>query len=111
MKYNQILNSLYKKYASSLGFDFPNFKELGASDLDNGGSTDMGNVSQVTPSIHPIFKIGDIPYHTKEFADVARLPEAQIPTLASGKAMMMVAVEVIANPELLQSVKSEFAKD
>lgn len=37
-----------------------------------GGSTDMGNVSHVVPSIHPKFFIGtDAALHTREFAAAA----------------------------------------
>ena len=37
------------------------------------GSTDMGNVSQVVPSIHPMIKVSpeDVPIHTPEFAPVS----------------------------------------
>lgn len=72
------------------------------------GSTDMGNVSYVKPSIHPIFKIGDAMNHTKEFTVLAGRPEAQLPTLNSGKAMMMTAIEVITDQSLMKSIKDEF---
>lgn len=38
-----------------------------------GGSTDMGNVSHIVPSIHPKFHIGTLAsQHTPEFATHAR---------------------------------------
>ncbi len=43
-----------------------------------GGSTDMGNVSYVVPSIHPMFAIGSGEVnHTREFTAVANTPEAR----------------------------------
>ena len=38
------------------------------------GSTDMGNVSQVVPGIHPAISIAppDVPIHTEEFRQIAR---------------------------------------
>ena len=68
----------------------------------------MGNVSYVKPSIHPIFRIGDVMNHTSEFTKVAGLPEAQGPTLKSGKAMMMMAIEVLTSDTLLKKIKEEF---
>ena len=72
------------------------------------GSTDMGNVSYVKPSIHPFFKIGSAMNHTKDFTEVAGLHEAQHPTLNSAKAMMMTGIEIICNSNLLKSIKEEF---
>ena len=73
-------------------------------------STDMGNVSQVKPSIHPIFKIGDAMNHTASFTKIACHPDAQQPTLNSAKAMMMTGIEVITDNDLLKSIKEEFAR-
>ena len=61
---NDTLCTLYEKNASTFGWENdPN----AASVLS--GSTDMGNVSHVIPSIHPKFRIGtEVANHTKEFA-------------------------------------------
>jgi len=42
------------------------------------GSTDMGNLSQVLPAIHPVFCISqqECPSHTREFAQLAGLAES-----------------------------------
>ena len=44
----------------------------------SGGSTDMGNVSQVIPSLHPWLSIpgADVPIHSHAFAALADTPEA-----------------------------------
>ena len=83
-------------------------KNLPESMKSMAGSTDMGNVSYVKPSIHPVFKIGNAMNHTVEFTAVAGALDAQEPTLNSAKAMMMMAIEVITDSKLLESVQKEF---
>eukprot|EP00794_Sanderia_malayensis_P020170 gene20170-22145_t len=108
IKKNDVLNALYKKHALSLGFTFPDYKNLPGPEKNFAGSTDMGNVSYVKPSIHPIYKIGNAFNHTKAFTNVAAQSEAQKPTLDSAKAMMMTAIEVVMNSKLLEEAKKEF---
>lgn len=104
----KILNNIYQKHAESLGVTFPDFKNRPGPEKDFAGSTDMGNVSYMKPSIHPMYRIGNAINHTKEFTAVAGLPAAQKPTLDSAKAMMMTAIEVLTNSDLLKKIKEEF---
>jgi len=61
--------SLYEKNGASLGIQFEKDEKITKK---LGGSSDMGNVSHVVPSIHPEFRIGtDFNSHTKEFAPAA----------------------------------------
>ena len=61
---------LYVKNAKAVGVDFD---AHGVTDKElTAGSTDMGNVSYVVPSIHPEFYIGtDAVNHTRDFTDAA----------------------------------------
>ena len=65
------MSDLYFNNAKTVGVDFD------AHGLQPGqpvpsGSTDMGNVSHVVPSIHPRFYIGtNVASHTREFAEAA----------------------------------------
>ncbi len=93
----------------SLGVTFPDYKNLPGPEKNFAGSTDMGNVSYVKPSIHPVYKIGNAANHTAAFTAVAGHSDAQKPTLDSAKAMMMMAIEVITHPDILQAAKKEFA--
>ena len=103
------LKNIYKRHAESLGITFFDLKSITSSGKDlSAGSTDMGNVSYVAPSIHPIYRIGDAFNHTKEFTAASGLPEAQKPTLDSAKALLMTAVEVITDEDLLKEIKEEF---
>lgn len=63
---NPVMTGLFQANSTALGRPLPLEADLGAS----GGSSDMGNVSQVVPSIHPMLAIecGDAVNHQKEFA-------------------------------------------
>ncbi|KAL3882705.1 hypothetical protein ACJMK2_029018 [Sinanodonta woodiana] len=75
------------------------------------GSTDMGNVSQVVPSIHPMFYIGSTSFsRTRDFTTATGDPIAQPFTLAQGKALAMTALDILSNPANLEKVKDEFNK-
>lgn len=67
MRTNQTMADLFKANSEALGRAMPTEEETGGPE---GGSTDMGNVSQVVPSIHPMLGIesnGSV-NHQKEFA-------------------------------------------
>lgn len=63
---NTVMTSLFAANSLELGRPMPTEAELGAE----GGSSDMGNVSQFIPSIHPMLAIdaGDAVNHQAEFA-------------------------------------------
>ncbi|KAJ8306747.1 hypothetical protein KUTeg_015788 [Tegillarca granosa] len=74
-----------------------------------GGSTDMGNVSHVLPTIHPEFHIGsDFSSHTKGFTVAAGDETAQSYTLSTAKAMAMAAIDIYTDPTLLTKIREEF---
>ena len=64
---NPVITGLYKANSVAMDRPMPTEEETGFS----GGSSDMGNVSQVVPSIHPMLGIesGDAVNHQVEFAD------------------------------------------
>lgn len=60
------------------------------------GSTDVGNVSHIAPTIHPDIFIGsNIAAHTPVFAAAAGSPYAQERLLIGAKAMAMTAVDLL----------------
>jgi amidohydrolase len=91
-----------------------NLKELGyleISDEEEGiGSTDMGNVSQAVPSIHPHIAIAkrDVAPHSIEFCEAAGSERGKEAALLSAKALAMTAIDLIQKPELLKKAKDEF---
>jgi amidohydrolase len=69
---NPVMTELFKANSDTLGRPMPTEAEQGAE----GGSSDMGNVSQVVPSIHPMVAIesGAAVNHQKEFAAATITP-------------------------------------
>ena len=69
LKTNETLSDAFTQNMIELGVDPDSIREK----ADGGGSVDMGNVSQIAPSIHPYVQICDEPYacHTPEFREAA----------------------------------------
>lgn len=67
-----------------------------------GGSTDMGNVSQVVPSIHPLLTIRghQAPPHNPGFTAVAATPEADDAIIDGSVSMAQTVLDVALTPEL-----------
>jgi len=77
------------------------------------GSTDMGNVSQLVPSIHPTVAIAptEVVIHSPQFA-LAAVSEAGINGLLdAAKALATTVVDLLANPEIVIKVKEEFVEN
>jgi metal-dependent amidase/aminoacylase/carboxypeptidase family protein len=74
------------------------------------GSTDMGDVSQVVPSIHPYIAIGpkDLPGHTVEFREAALSERGMKVMLVAAKAMALTAYDLLTQPAFLAEVQREF---
>lgn len=81
-----------------------------ARDDERVGSTDMGNVMQVLPGIHPYIAISDqtIPGHSTAFRDHAATPEALDRALVAAKALALTAIDVLGDPDLLKDARAEF---
>lgn len=73
-----------------------------------GGSTDMGNVSQQVPAIHPWVGIPGVTasLHSPEFAAAAGTDEAYDVMATSAVAMAWTAAAAAADPELVSSLRS-----
>lgn len=80
-----VMTALFQANSTALGRPLPLEADLGAS----GGSSDMGNVSHVVPSIHPMLAIecGEAVNHQKEFA-AATLTESGERALRDGALAM-----------------------
>jgi metal-dependent amidase/aminoacylase/carboxypeptidase family protein len=79
---------------------------------DRVASSDIGNVSQVTPTIHAWVAIAPLgtAIHTREFAAAAAAPPARAGLLAGAKLMAMSAVDMLADPSRVAAMKEEFAR-
>jgi metal-dependent amidase/aminoacylase/carboxypeptidase family protein len=76
------------------------------------GSTDMGNVSQVVPSIHPMVKIAadNVPIHSPEFADAAASEEGISGMVDAAKCIAMMIVDLLGKSDVLRRVREEFER-
>jgi amidohydrolase len=74
------------------------------------GSTDMGNVSHLVPSIHPFVAIAprEVLAHSPEFAAAAASDAGRQGMLDAAKALAMTVADLLASPELLGKVREEF---
>ncbi len=75
-------------------------------------STDLGNVSQVAPAVSASVAIAGekVAIHSHEFAAAAASDRARQALLDSAKALAMTAIDLMAEPALLKSVRDEFER-
>ena len=76
------------------------------------GSTDMGNVSYLVPSIHPMIQVAPlgVPIHTVDFARWAASPDGDRAVLDGAKTMAMTIVDLWCLDGLMESVRASFAE-
>jgi len=74
------------------------------------GSTDMGDVTQTVPGIHPYVQIveDDVAGHSREFAEAAASERGQLAMIAAAKAMAMTAVDVLTEAGLAARIREAF---
>ncbi len=74
------------------------------------GSTDMGNVSSLLPTIHPSIQVAprEVNIHTAEFERFAGSEEGDRALIDAAKAMAMTGVEVLVDADLRQRMWDEF---
>ncbi len=106
MKNNMTLAGLFKQNLESLG------RKVEAFDPRFGlGSTDMGNVSQVVPSIHPTIAIAprEVLIHTPEFAAAAVSEAGHNGLLDAAKAMAMTVTDIL-QPGRIDQIRQDFRR-
>jgi amidohydrolase len=77
------------------------------------GSTDMGNVSYLVPSIHPMIKVAPsgVAIHTRDFAAWAAAAEGDRAVVDGAKAMAMTVADLWLRPDVLDAARRAFAED
>jgi len=106
MKCNRALGALFRANLEALGERVEQTPE--DQDL---GSTDVGNVSQVVPTIHPTIALTDrseVVCHSAAFAEAAGGAAGDRAMLIAAKALAMTAVDLFSRPEALQTIQQEF---
>ena len=104
MKRNQTLLGAFRANLTALGItEAPPL-------VDRLGSSDVGNLSQVLPTIQPLMKIAPdgTSIHSRAFEAAAVSPLAREGTLTAAKAMAMTTLDLLAEPALLRRAQDEF---
>jgi metal-dependent amidase/aminoacylase/carboxypeptidase family protein len=105
LKNNLALAKLFRQNMQSLGR-----KVLLSNPTNAFGSTDMGNVSQLVPAIHPDFAIvpGEVTTHSPEFAQAAASEAGIKGMLDSAKTLAMTVADLLSDPATVARIKREF---
>lgn len=74
------------------------------------GSTDLGNLSQKVPAIHPTIAIVDegVPGHSIHMAEATMSPRGQEAMITAAKMLALTAYEFLNSQELQEEVAREF---
>jgi amidohydrolase len=106
MKNNEVLATRFEANMRAYGI-------VDQGDDPNAGSTDMGNVSWVCPTIHPDLAICEegVPGHSILFRDAAATPRADETTLLAATLVAQTAYDLYADPELVAAAWREFRGD
>ena len=99
MRHDPDIAALYQRHAESLGRTFPD-----PASESFAGSTDMGNVSLVIPSIHPMIGIDSLPAvnHQPEFTAHCITAAADKAVIDGALAMAWTAIDIAADERLKQ---------
>ncbi|MBI2830888.1 MAG: M20 family metallopeptidase [Chloroflexi bacterium] len=114
-KWGDVCYSALRNNNTLIGLFNENMKTVGREMLpvipgQSFGSTDMGNVSQLVPSIHPFIAITDVNVliHSPQFAEAAASERAIEGLLDAAKALAMTVIDLLASPETVAKAKEEF---
>jgi len=103
----KILRSYYRVYSEQVA-------RLGLAESDaptdrNKGSSDIGNLSRVVPTIHPHVPIGDgVTIHTEGFARATVSPQGEMAAVEGATLLAMTTLELIFSPPLREKIIKEF---
>lgn len=97
---------LYEKNLNLLGESITQKKEKGS------GSTDVGNVSQVIPTIQPHISISDVPIkgHSEEMVAASCSEKGLNSILLGAKVLALTALDLLEEPEVLAKIKEEHTR-
>jgi amidohydrolase len=100
MQHDDTMAALYRRNSEALGRPFPN---LGEWETRPTGSTDMGNVSLVMPSIHPMIGINSLPAvnHQPEFTAHCVTADADKALADGALAMAWTCIDLATSNDFL----------
>lgn len=100
------LDTIYEKYITELGNTVKHVE-----DVIMPGSSDVGNISQVVPTIQPHISITDVQIagHSQDMVNASCSQKAMDAIVKGAKALAFTALELFENPEELVKVKEDHA--
>lgn len=107
---NQVINKtfdkLFAKVSKTIGLKIDLNVEKGI------GSSDVGNISQIVPTIQPTIKIGDdLLGHSVEFCNAAISKNGDEALILGAKALALTALELLTDKTKLHDIKEDFIKN
>ncbi len=104
---NPVLLDRFAAHAEALGRPLADPRATGTPVT---GSTDMGNVSHLVPSIHPVLKVSppDVSIHSAAFTGHAGGPEGDAAAVDGARALAATVVDLWADPALLPDARAAF---
>lgn len=105
--HNEPMGELYAANAARLGRNPQDHRRVPGVV----GSTDMGNVSYLVPSIHPMIAVSpaDVPIHSTEFERWAGSEAGDRAVVDGAKAMAMTVIDLWLQPGALDRARQAFA--
>lgn len=103
---NSVLEGLFARNAARLGL------RLGEPDPAGSGSSDIGNVSRVLPTLHPYLAIApaDQPNHSRAFAEAAVSPRGLAVARTAAKLLAATALDLLFTPSLVDQAWEELRR-
>lgn len=100
------LDAIYEKYITELGNTVKHVE-----DVVMPGSSDVGNISQVVPTIQPHISVTDVQIagHSQDMVNASCSQKAMDAIVKGAKALAFTALELFENPEELVKVKEDHA--
>lgn len=100
------LDAIYEKYITELGNTVKHVE-----DVIMPGSSDVGNISQVVPTIQTHISITDVQIagHSQDMVNASCSQKAMDAIVKGAKALAFTALELFENPEELVKVKEDHA--
>ncbi|UCF09762.1 MAG: M20 family metallopeptidase [Candidatus Bipolaricaulota bacterium] len=105
MKPNRVLGERFAAHLENLGEPLSPPKDRSL------GSTDMGDVSQVVPAIHPYIRIceEEVAGHSRQFTEASISDRGHRAMLVAAKALALTAIDIWTDDALAKHIAEEFA--
>ncbi|RNB87863.1 M20 family peptidase [Brevibacillus fluminis] len=102
---NHALAGLFARNLEALGLEVSEPPKKGGI-----GSSDIGNVGQLTSTIHPYIQITEAGTHTPAFTEATASEQGMVGLIQAAKALAMTAYDLCADANALKDVREEFIR-